>query len=277
MNQPLLANVDLDQRLSKGDYKKRCAANQLTLVKLMTQIIEHNIPVVVALEGWDAAGKGGAIQRLIENLDSRRYNVYSISKPTQEELDRHYLWRFWRRIPGKGRVAIFDRSWYGRVLVERMEKFATIEEWERAYREINEFEQQLTDDGYVLLKLFLHISKDEQKKRFDKREQDPLKQWKMNPEDYRNRKKWPGYRAAIDDMFQLTHTDQAPWTVIAAENKRFARIQVQDAFIEALTRRLSQAKHKPKAAKVVQSTKVAKVAKATKVANLPRVRAAKKG
>ncbi len=242
MKPPRLNTVDLTSSLSKEEYKRRTHANQVTLVRLLSEVIARKLPIIVAMEGWDAAGKGGTISRLIKNLDSRRYNVYSISKPTDEELSRPYLWRFWRRVPGAGHVAIFDRTWYGRVLVERIEQFATVPEWRRAYAEINDFESYLIDNGVILVKCFLHIDKEEQRRRFAKREKDPLKQWKMNPEDYRNRKKWEPYVTAINDMFAKTHTPKAPWHLIPANDKKTARLAVQDAFIAAVERALKKPK-----------------------------------
>lgn len=239
MKAPRLADCDLSASLTKAAYRKRTEDNQVHLVKLMSRIIEKGLRVVVCLEGWDAAGKGGAIRRLVKNLDARHCQVYAIAKPTQEELDRHYLWRFWRRAPAKGSVAVFDRSWYGRVLVERVEGFCSTADWQRAYQEINEFERHLIDDGHILVKVFLHIDAETQKKRFHKREKDPLKRWKMNPEDYRNAKKRGRYATAIDDMFARTHTAIAPWQIVAGNDKRLARISVQDAFIAAVEQYLA--------------------------------------
>jgi len=240
MKPPRLNAVDLATVMTKDEYKQRTLANQVTLVRLLSEVIARKLPILVAMEGWDAAGKGGTISRLIKNLDPRRYSVYSISKPTEEELARPYLWRFWRRIPPAGHIAIFDRTWYGRVLVERIEQFATVPEWRRAYREINDFESYLIDNDVILVKCFLHIDKEEQRRRFAKREKDPLKQWKMNPEDYRNRKKWEAYAVAIDDMFAKSHTPKAPWHLIPANDKKTARLAVQDAFIAAVERALKK-------------------------------------
>jgi polyphosphate kinase 2 (PPK2 family) len=182
--------------------------------------------VVVAFEGWDAAGKGGAIKRLTEKLDPRGYAVHPIGAPNDEEKKRHYLWRFWTLMPDRGRWAIFDRTWYGRVLVERVEGFAKKKAWQRAYREINEFERQLVDDGVVLVKVFLAITKHEQKKRFEERENDPYKRWKIGPEDWRNREHWDEYVEAAEQMFGETSTPYAPWKVIGADRKWHARIEV---------------------------------------------------
>lgn len=237
-----LADADLDRKVSKAAYKKRADENQVRLVSLQRHIIKLGLPIVVVFEGWDAAGKGGSIRRLVKNLDPRIYRVHAVSKPTAEELAHHYLWRFWTRMPPRGEIAVFDRSWYGRVLVERIEGFATDADWRRAYDEINRFEQTLVDGGHLLLKFFLHISKDEQKQRFERREKNPLKQWKMNEEDYRNRKKWDQYVVAIDEMFRRTSTRCAPWQLIPANDKRSARIQVQDRFIAGVEKHLERVK-----------------------------------
>ncbi len=170
--------------------------------------------MVVVYEGWDAAGKGGSIKRLTQRLDPRLFSVYGIAKPTQDELDHHYLWRFWSKLPVRGNMVIFDRSWYGRVLVERIEGFATEPEWQRAYDEINAFEKMLSDDGAVIVKFWLHISSEEQLYRFERRLQDPAKRWKMNEEDWRNRAKWDQYETAVEDMLARTNQPCAPWTVI---------------------------------------------------------------
>jgi polyphosphate kinase 2 (PPK2 family) len=238
-----LRDVDLTKHLSKEAYKTRADENQVRLVKLQHDLIKHRLPVAVVFEGWDAAGKGGTIRRMVTNLDPRIYRVHATAKPTPAELAHHYLWRFWTRLPKRGELVVFDRSWYGRVLVERVEKFATEPEWRRAYQEINEFERLLVDDGHLILKFFLHISKDEQKQRFEAREKNPLKQWKMNEEDYRNRKKWDLYEHAIDEMVARTHTRQAPWNLIPANDKRYARIQVQDRLIAAVEKHLGRAAH----------------------------------
>ena len=235
-----LRDVDLTKSLTKESYKKRADENQMRLVKLQSDVIKHKVPVVVVFEGWDAAGKGGTIRRMVTNLDPRIYRVHAVSKPTPQELAHHYLWRFWTRLPGRGEISVFDRSWYGRVLVERVEGFAPLPDWKLAYQEINEFERQLADDHHLVLKFFLHISQDEQQQRFEAREKNPLKQWKMNAEDYRNRKKWDRYQEAIDEMFARTHTRAAPWHLIPANDKRCARIQVQDRLIASVEKHLQR-------------------------------------
>ena len=185
-------------------------------------------------EGWDASGKGGNIQRITEKLDPRGYHVWSISAPNEVERQYHYLWRFWTHIPARGQIAIFDRSWYGRVLVERVEKFAKKEAWKRAYRELRDFERLLVDDGTVLIKFWLHISKDEQMKRFKEREDDPFKTWKIGPEDWRNREKWDDYVEAAEEMFAETDTPDAPWHLIAANDKHYARIATARIVVKRL-------------------------------------------
>ncbi|MFO8156240.1 MAG: polyphosphate:AMP phosphotransferase, partial [Thiohalospira sp.] len=185
-------------------------------------------------EGWDAAGKGSAIRRVTGAMDARLYRVLSIAAPTDEEKAHHYLWRFWRQVPRDGYVTIYDRSWYGRVLVERVEGFATDQEWMRAYAEINRFEEQLAEHGTTVLKFWLHIRPEEQLRRFREREETPWKKHKITDEDWRNREKWPAYQAAVEDMVGRTSTSHAPWTLVAGEDKRVARIQVLDTFIAAL-------------------------------------------
>jgi polyphosphate kinase 2 (PPK2 family) len=218
----------------KKEYEKTLADLQLGILKAELRTREAGRAVVLAFEGWDAAGKGGAIKRLTEKLDPRGYQVHAIGAPTDEEKKHQYLWRFWDKLPPRGRWGIFDRTWYGRVLVERVEGFAKKKEWKRAYREINEFERQLVDDGTVLVKVFLAITKGEQKKRFEERENDEYKRWKIGPEDWRNRKKWNEYEKAIDEMFERTDTGTAPWILVAANRKWFARTEVLKRVVENL-------------------------------------------
>jgi polyphosphate kinase 2 (PPK2 family) len=181
---------------------------------------------VVLFEGWDASGKGGNIRRFTAAVDARLYRAIPISVPTDEEKRHHYLWRFWRHLPRAGTMAVYDRSWYGRVLVERVEGFATEPEWMRAYLEINEFEEQLVGHGMVVAKFWLHISKEEQLKRFKEREEVAYKRFKISPEDWRNRDKWDQYELAVNEMVARTSTQHAPWTLVAGNDKKFARIQV---------------------------------------------------
>lgn len=226
---------ELDHKeISEDDYKPKLKQLQLEMLKLQRELSEDHRSVIIVFEGPDAAGKGGAIKRLVERLDPRILRVHSIVKPTAEEYQHHYLWRFWNKLPPYGQIAIFDRSWYGRVLVERVEKFATDAEWKRAYEEINEFERLLVDDGAVILKFYLHITKEEQLLRFKRREADPYKHWKINDEDWRNRRKWDQHNEAAEDMFVKTSTEWAPWNVVAANFKWHARVRVLKAAVEAI-------------------------------------------
>src|ERR1700726_1424962 len=229
-----LEALDQSKSVDQEDYRVRLKEYQLRLLNLQRALMESRHNVVVVVEGPDAAGKGGAIKRLVEKLDPRTFRVYSIVKPTQEEYAHHYLWRFWNKLPSYGEIAIFDRSWYGRVLVERVEGFATGAEWKRAYREINEFERLLVDDGTLIVKLYLHISKEEQLERFKRREADPLKHWKITEEDWRNRRKWDEHNEAAQDMFEQTSTPFAPWTVVEANFKWYARLKVLKTAIKAM-------------------------------------------
>lgn len=236
----LLTQVDLSKALSPDDYKKQLEKSQVRLLKLQMGINKHQIPVLVLFEGWDAAGKGGAIKRLTDVLDPRSYFVHAFAAPTDEEKAHQYLWRFWRQLPTAGTIGIFDRSWYGRVLVERVEGFATVTEWQRAYQEINEFEAQLTTAGYILVKLWLHISQDEQLKRFQERENDLFKQYKLTEEDWRNRNKWTSYEVAVNQAIEQTSTPTAPWTLIAANDKYYARVKVIETVTQAIRAQLKR-------------------------------------
>jgi polyphosphate kinase 2 (PPK2 family) len=228
---------DLEHKsIDEDDYKPKLKDLQLKLLNLTRELAETRRSLIVVFEGPDAAGKGGAIKRLAERLDPRLLRVHSIVKPTAEEYQHHYLWRFWNKLPLYGQTVVFDRSWYGRVLVERVEGFATEKEWKRAYEEINEFERLLADDGAIFVKVYLHISKDEQLFRFKRREADPYKHWKINDEDWRNRRKWDEHNSAAEDMFEKTSTDDSAWTVVAANYKWFARLRVLRAVVETLER-----------------------------------------
>jgi polyphosphate kinase 2 (PPK2 family) len=241
-----LSEVDLSLELDKAEEAERLEVAQMRLQALRLTlgglIGDRDIgpPVCVLFEGWDASGKGGAIKRLVAQMDPRHVRVVQYAAPTHDEKRHHWLWRFWPALPGWGGMAVLDRSWYGRVLVERVEKFATTEQWGRAYDEINEFERMLTAEGMILVKFFMHISDAEQLKRFEKREKDPLKSWKLTEEDWRNRKKRKKYEQAIEDMLVRTDTDWAPWHVVAADDKRYARVTVVEtvnAEIETAMRR----------------------------------------
>lgn len=234
----MLSSLDLNKKYGdKKEYKRCLEEYQLRLLRLQYLLHEKGIPLILVFEGWDAAGKGGVIKRFTEKLDPRGYQVHSIGAPNEIEKNYHYLWRFWNRLPQKGRIAVFDRSWYGRVLVERVEAFAKPKEWKRAYEEINQFEKALTADGAIILKFWLHISKDEQLKRFKERENNPFKKWKITEEDYRNREKWEDYVPAIEEMIEKTHQDDAPWYIIEAEYKWYARVNVLKSIVEFLEKK----------------------------------------
>ena len=221
-----LRALPLDQSLSADEYeqKREKWLGRLNLAVRSAHAAGRS--VVFVFEGWDAAGKGGAIRRLTSAIDARHYRVIPVAKPTDEEKSHHYLWRFWRHVPRAGLVTIYDRSWYGRVLVERLEGFATPAEWRRAYDEINDFEEQLTDHGIVVVKFWLHISKDEQLRRFNERTNTAYKRHKINDEDWRNRRKWAGYETAVGDMLALTDRANAPWHLVPANDKRHARLTI---------------------------------------------------
>ncbi len=237
-----LDQLDQNKQISKEVYARELKKYQLGLLNLQLRLKESKRTVIIVLEGPDAAGKGGAIKRTLERLDPRLVRVYSTQKPTAEEYRHHYMWRFWNKIPPVGELAVFDRSWYGRVLVERVEGFATKEEWSRAYREINEFEQTLVEGGAIMIKLFLQVSKAEQLKRFKERQADPYKHWKINDEDWRNRRKWKQHNEAAEVMFQKTSTKYAPWTLIAGDYKWYARVQFAKTVYERIAKEFPDAK-----------------------------------
>ena len=222
----VLSTVDLSQRLEEDDYHSQLDVEQRRITRLVSSIAFKARGLICVFEGSDAAGKSSTIMRLRESLDPRRFRVLPIGVPTDEERARPYLWRFWRSIPKRGDTLAFDRSWYGRVLVERVEGFADPSAWGRAYGEINDFEQQLADAGYVLAKFWLAISPEEQARRFAEREKVAYKRFKLTPEDWRNREKWPLYEAAVTDMVDRTSTFYAPWTLVSSEDKRWGRVQV---------------------------------------------------
>ena len=218
--------MDMTLALTKKDYNKALRAWQAKLNQLQRNALKKKLSTIILFEGPDASGKGGAVRRLTAAIDARHYQVIPIAAPTEEERAHHYLWRFWRHIPRAGRITIFDRSWYGRVLVERVEKLATEDQWRRAYAEINDFEQMLTDSGIVLIKFWMHVTKEEQYKRFKLREETPHKQWKLTDEDWRNREKWDDYVTAVNDIVEHTSTRVAPWDLIEGNDKRHARVKV---------------------------------------------------
>ena len=238
MRTTVLDGVDVSLTMTKEDYKKRLSVLQKELTRLQNEMYLKRIPVVVALEGWDAAGKGGAIKRLTEPLDPRGYEVVPTAAPNDIEKAHHYLWRFWRAVPKDGHMTIFDRTWYGRVMVERIEGFCSQAEWHRAYREINQMEQNLKDHGVIVLKFWLQIDKDEQERRFNERLEDPEKQWKITDEDWRNREKWDEYVKAVDEMILRTSTTYAPWTIVEADSKYYARIKILETVVRALKNRI---------------------------------------
>jgi polyphosphate kinase 2 (PPK2 family) len=229
-----LDEVDLSQKLTRKEQDKRLAAAQARLEALRLQLAglvgdgRLGPPVLIMFEGWDASGKGGTIKRLVANLDHRHVRVAAFAAPTPDEKRHHFMWRFFPKLPGWGGVAIFDRTWYGRVLVERVEGFATEEEWRRAYVEIVEAEQSFAAQGTILVKFWMHISDEEQLRRFERRQRMPLKRWKITDEDWRNREKRPAYEEAVEEMFERTDHPAAPWTIVPADSKRFARVFVAE-------------------------------------------------
>jgi polyphosphate kinase 2 (PPK2 family) len=238
----MLEILDLSRKLGQQEYETQLKRRQIQLRELGWQAYLKKRPVVIVFEGWDAAGKGGAIKRLTERIDPRGYAVFPISAPQGEDKTKHYLYRFWRRLPERGQIGIFDRSWYGRVLVERVEGFATEAEWKRAYREINSFERQLCDYGGILLKYWIQISREEQLRRFEERKVTGYKAWKLTDEDWRNRDKWPQYEEAVEEMLLKTSTRTAPWTLIEGNDKNYARVKVLNQAVEVLSKALD---HKP--------------------------------
>ena len=231
-NPPSLSEVDMKVDFDKGTYDHNLASLQYKLKAISLAYGRQHLRGVVVFEGWDASGKGGAIRRMSWPLDPRMLKVWPIAAPSEDEKGNHYLHRFWMRLPRPGQLVIFDRSWYGRVLVERVEGFASEREWRRAYAEINEFERMLSDDGIRLVKIFLHITADEQLARFRARFHDPFKRWKLSDEDLRNRGKWAEYEAATNEMFEKTSTIEAPWKVIPANEKRYARLAAMGEIVD---------------------------------------------
>lgn len=232
-----LAKLDMSQRFAeREDYETKLMELQIAMLRVQQAYFHEGRRAIVLFEGWDAAGKGGAIRRLTERLDPRGAKVWPIAAPKPEEQGRHYLYRFWARLPERGTIAVFDRSWYGRVLVERVEGFAAEPDWRRAYHEINEFERMLTDDGVRIVKLFLHITPEEQLKRFVVRLRNPYKRWKLSSEDLRNRARWRDYCDAIEDMFDRTSTKHAPWHALAANYKWYVRVRALEVVVDALAK-----------------------------------------
>ncbi len=237
-----LDDIDLSARLNRSEYEERLEAAQRRFLEQRLHIGGQTNDgrlgpgLLLVFEGSDAGGKGGAIRRVVEPLDPRHFSVFAYAKPSTREKRHHFLWRFWRDIPGLGGMCVFDRSWYGRVLVERVEGFATDEEWQRAYDEIVQFERSLVQEGVILIKFWLQVSKAEQLERFRSREEDPVRRWKMTDEDWRNRRRWDDYAEAVEDMLDKTDHELAPWNLIAGEQKKWARVAV----LETLSDRIEE-------------------------------------
>lgn len=238
LKESVLKKVDLSKKLDRETYEKKLEELQKKLALLHSEIYAKRIPVVLAFEGWDAGGKGGAIKRLTRALDPRGYTVNPTSSPNDIERAHHYLWRFWTKMPKDGHIAIFDRTWYGRVMVERIEGFCTTQEWQRAFKEMNQMEQQLVNHGAIVIKFWMHIDKEEQERRFKERQETPEKQWKITDEDWRNREKWELYEQAVDEMMVRTSTVNAPWVIVEGNDKLYARIKVLETVVDALEKRL---------------------------------------
>lgn len=236
----MLESVDLTRELPESDHRKRMPKLQERLRVLQQACLEAGLATSLVLEGWDAAGKGTLVFRLLEKLDPRGFKVRPTYAPTVEELYRPWLWRFWMRLPARGEIVVFDRSWYGRVLVERIERIIGARMVEEAFQEINDFERALVDDGQVLVKLFLHISRKEQRKRFRKCEADPYQRWKIKPEDWRHHEQYGEYAGAVEEMLEKTSTTHAPWTVVEANDKRWAEVKAFTTLIEGLEARLKK-------------------------------------
>ena len=236
----ILSKADLSLKYSREEYEEKLDKLQKKIEKLHGELYRRRIPVVLGFEGWDAGGKGGAIKRLTAKMDARGYAVNPTASPNDIEKAHHYLWRFWRAMPKAGHVAIFDRTWYGRVMVERIEGFCTKEEWQRAYKEINDMEKDLYDAGAVVIKFWMHIDKDEQERRFRERQENPEKQWKITDEDWRNREKWDQYEDAVNEMLLRTSTDYAPWVLVEGNDKNYARVKVLKTVVDAIEERLKE-------------------------------------
>lgn len=235
---PRLSEIALNKELTEEEYRSELKKCQKRLGELHNEIYRKRIPVILAYEGFDAAGKGGNIKRITGALDPRGFEVHPIASPEPHEKVRHYLWRFWNRLPKDGHVAIFDRTWYGRVMVERLEGFCSENDWKRAYNEINEFEKELSDWGAIVIKFWVHIDKDTQLERFTDRQNTPEKQWKITDEDWRNRDKWELYESAVDEMIAKTNTPYAPWVVLESNDKKYARIKALKMVIAEIEKRL---------------------------------------
>jgi polyphosphate kinase 2 (PPK2 family) len=253
----MLETIDLSQSLTREEYVRDMLRYQLQLRELAYQLYVQKRTLVMVYEGWDAGGKGGNIKRVTEKIDPRGYEVLPIAAPKGDDATHHYLWRFWRRLkpPDEKQIIIFDRSWYGRVMVERVEGFCTEQEWKRAYREINEFERQLADFGMILAKFWIHISAEEQLRRFEARQDTPYKAWKLTEEDWRNRAKWGPYEEAVNDMLLRTSTATAPWTIVEGNDKWFARVKTLRTLVEVLSKELDYQPSEPQVASIQSQSK----------------------
>lgn len=236
----ILQKIDPDKNLDYQEYKTEKKKCQKKMARLQYELYKYRIPLIIVFEGWDASGKGGGIRRLVQKLNPRLYQVIPVGVPSQTELSHHYLWRFYNEIPEAGHIAIYDRSWYGRVLVERVENLCNTQEWKRAYREINEFEEILSNYGTIIIKFWVHIDKEEQLQRFEAREKTPHKQWKITSEDWRNREKWDLYLDAADEMLQKTSTSWAPWTIVESNDKYYSRIKIFHTVIDRIENELKE-------------------------------------
>ena len=234
-----LKELDLSKRMEDDEYKEAYTEISAELKEYAYKLFRQKIPMIIMYEGRDAAGKGGSIRRLTQSFDPRNYNVIPVAAPTKVELSHNYLWRFWTQMPAKGNITVFDRSWYGRVLVERVEGYCRPDDWKRAYEEINEVEKHLVEQGAILIKFWLEISMDEQLKRFTRRLEIPHKQWKITDDDWRNRKKWKLYEPTVEEMLLRTDTDWAPWTIVEGNNKQFARIKTMKTVLNQLKKHLN--------------------------------------
>ena len=240
LQESVLAKSDLSLSLTKEEYKEKLKKLQKRMSLLHSELYRRRIPVVLGFEGWDAGGKGGAIKRLTAKMDPRGFVVNPTASPNDIEKAHHYLWRFWTAMPKAGHIAIFDRTWYGRVMVERIEGFCTKQEWQRAYKEMNDMERDLADSGTIVLKFWMQIDKDEQERRFRARQENPQKQWKITDEDWRNREKWDQYEEAVNEMLIRTSTEYAPWVVVEANDKYYARIKVLETVVQAIEKRIKE-------------------------------------
>jgi AMP-polyphosphate phosphotransferase len=234
----MLEKIDLTKTLPKTDFKRIMPRRRERLYSLQKASWDAGLPVIIVFEGWDAAGKGTTIRALTEHLDPRGFKLYPIRAARTYEKKRPWLWRFWTKLPARGEIAIFDRSWYGRVLVERVENLIPESEWRRGYRDIMDFERTLADDGHLILKFFLHISKQEQKRRFDKLLKDPMTAWKVAPEDWEHHRRYDEWELAYEEMFERTDSEWGPWTIVEATDRRFTQAKIFQTVIDALEERL---------------------------------------